>query len=346
MSVYLVYRCYYNAPGERHVRRFEHDSVVDWLRSIWKPISNEDRAYRHAKKLLGGLDVALFGSLFHTIAEEELPPPESLDEVLGGFVNVYVEEEDHGPHHLQVLTEDDDNQVAVYLFDDHFRAAAPGLTDFLLLDGWELPDCGRLAPPAGEGFVYSVDLITESKYNLEDLSGGSRLDGARVPDLCGYVLTRPDEDELDYALRSLRRSLQGVLAAPGGEDAGFLAEIRDHPGEGVHWAAYSDWLEERGRPPAGLHLLEAALRASVPAGADESRRPALDRVKVTPHMAQACKHEGRQVRTSSPGPRDTYTQWIFFDDRWVAAHPTLADGLLRFAARWDVLSADSEEEEE
>jgi hypothetical protein len=34
---------------------------------------------------------------------------------------------------------------------------------------------------------------------------------------------------------------------------------------------------------------------------------------------------------------DYYDQWIFFDDRW-AAHPTLAAGILTFAARWDVLT--------
>ena len=36
-------------------------------------------------------------------------------------------------------------------------------------------------------------------------------------------------------------------------------------------------------------------------------------------------------------PRDTYETWIFFDDRWVAAHPTLAEGMVRFDSRWDVL---------
>jgi hypothetical protein len=103
---------------------------------------------------------------------------------------------------------------------------------------------------------------------------------------------------------------------------------------------YSDWLQERGQPPAGLYLLEAALGAEKFWGARENRNPALDRVKVTAHMAQACKHEGRYTRDTfrGPAPRDSYTQWVYFDDRWVAAHPTLATGILRFAALWDVLS--------
>jgi uncharacterized protein (TIGR02996 family) len=352
MAVHLVYRCYYNAPGERHVRRFECDRVVDWVRSIWKPISDDDRAAGHAKELLGGLHVPPLARLFPAIAEEGLPPPETVGEVVSGLgAHVFVEEEEHGPHHLQMLIDYDDNQVALYLFDDHFRALYPGLTDFLLLEGWELPgtwsDTGLscllatphcVLPGDGEGSVYTLSLFTDCKYNLDDLSGGSRIEGARVPDLCRYVLTHPDEKQLDYELRWIRRTLQEMLATSDGEDAGFLDAIRNEPGERLHWNVYSDWLAERGLPPAGLFLLETALRAATFPGARESRDPALDRVKVTPHMAQACKHEERAACSAPPRSRDSYTQWIYFDDRWIAANPTLATGVLRFAARWDVLT--------
>ena len=55
-------------------------------------------------------------------------------------------------------------------------------------------------------------------------------------------------------------------------------------------------------------------------------------IRVTPHMVQACFHTARW------GKKDLYHQWIFFDDRWAAAHPTLAAGILTFASRWDVLT--------
>ena len=354
MAVYFVYRCHYNAPGERHVRRFEFDTVVDWVRSIWKPIPDNKQAYQYAEDLLGGLDVYMFGRMFIAIAEESLPPPENMEQVMEGFLHLYVQGEDHGPHHLQILTDDDEREMALYIFDDHFRASAPGLTDFLLLDGWELPGTGSDARPArladvrplahagdGEGTLYAFSLFTEDSSNLTDLCGGTRVEGVRVPDLCRYVLTHPDEDALDFGLRSIRENLQEILGSPSREDAGFLAAIRDNPGEQIHWTVYSDWLyERRGRPPAGLHLLEASLRAEKYPEARKNRNPSLDRVKVTPHMAQACKHEGRWP--DSPvlwfTPHDSYAQWIYFDDLWAAANPTLAAGLLRFAARWDVLS--------
>jgi uncharacterized protein (TIGR02996 family) len=347
MAVHFVYRCYYNAPSERHIRRFEFDTVLDWFRSIWKPIPDEKKARQHAEELLGGVAGSMFAHLFVAIAEQELPRPENTDEILEGFQDVYIEEEDHGPHHLEMLTEDG-NQTAVHLLDDHFRGLHPGLTDFLLLDGWELPGDVRPSHPVRDrGTLHALSLFTECKYNLEDLDGPSQVAGVRVPELCRHVLTQPNEKALEYGLRSLRRSLRKLLAAPGGEDAGFRAAIRDHPDEEVHWAVYSDWLQDRGQPPAGLYLLEAALRAAKVGGARKNRDPARDLVKVTPHMAQVCKHEGSWT-PSFPGAgfRESYTQWIFFDDCWAAAHPTLADGILRFASRWDVLSSEAEEEDE
>jgi uncharacterized protein (TIGR02996 family) len=188
--------------------------------------------------------------------------------------------------------------------------------------------------------VYALELMRDCRYHLEDLGGGFQMDGVRVADLCRYVLTHPGEDDLSGGLWLLCCALKEMLAAPGGEDAGFLAAIRDNPGDGLHWGVYSDWLLERGQPPAGLYLLEAALRTDKFGETGKTRKPALDRVKVTPHMAQACKHEERGMDRSPLGrsARDSYTQWIYFDDRWAAANPTIASGLLRFAARWDVLS--------
>src|SRR4030095_11791366 len=101
-----------------------------------------------------------------------------------------------------------------------------------------------------------------------------------------------------------------------------------------------DWLQDRGLPPAGLHLLELALRTKECSIGFESRKPELDLVKVTAHAAQASKHRAwldpREWRQA--GWENYYGQFIFFDDRWAAAHPTLAAGILTFATRWDVLT--------
>jgi uncharacterized protein (TIGR02996 family) len=355
MTVYFVYRCHYGAPSEKHVRRFDHDTVLDWARAVFRQLP-EDQAFDYAEKLLGGLYVFSFESMLRV--DDGYSPrecPRTMKEVGQWFSDAYAQDEANGPHHVQVLTDDDEHEMAVYLFDDHYRAAKPGRADFLLLDGWELPagDSDGEPPkmpktsamkPAGdgEGSLYCVGLFADDSWNLSDgLSTPDRLDGVRLPDLARYLLLHPDEDRIGYPLRMPQAALRRLVEAPAGEDAGFLAAIRDHPAERANWMAYSDWLMEGGLPPAGLHLLDRALRDPVFSGARKNRNPALDLVKVSAHAAQASKHEGRWPEDEpSTGltPSDTFEQFIFFDDRWAAAHPSLAAGILTFASRWDVLS--------
>jgi uncharacterized protein (TIGR02996 family) len=147
-------------------------------------------------------------------------------------------------------------------------------------------------------------------------------------------------DDLDFGLRELRDNLRALLRKRKGAETGFRTAIRKNPGDSTNWAAYSDWLVEHDLPPAGLHLLDQALRAKEFGDARDNRKPKLDCVKVTEHAAQASKHEGRWPDEPFMWftPNDTFAQFIFFDDRWAAAHPTLATGILTFASRWDVLT--------
>jgi uncharacterized protein (TIGR02996 family) len=353
MPVYFVYRSIYGTPSEKHLRRFEYDTVLAWVQGVWKMHDEYEDARRYAERVFGGPDSDLFGYLFHNDGEDTPPQcPRTMAEAKRWFNGMLSEEDAHGPHHLQVLTEWDENQRAAYVFDDHYRAKKPGKTDFLLLDGWELP-AGESAAPLprlprterkgrvpGEGTLYLVCLFSDCKYNLDDLDPPSSLGGLRVPDLARYILLQPGPDDLVFPLNKVRDGLLEVLKKPKGEEAGFLVAIRDHPDDLTSWSAYSDWLEDRDLPPAGLHLLERALRQEKCGFVGANRKPKLDLVKVTPHLAQASKHES--CGTKSPKDKltvtDTFVQFVFFDDRWAAAHPTLATGILTFAARWDVLT--------
>jgi hypothetical protein len=61
-------------------------------------------------------------------------------------------------------------------------------------------------------------------------------------------------------------------------------------------------------------------------------------VQCGEHLAQIGVHSGTWQYIAGPGKTPLFQQWIFFDDLWAAAHPALANGILRFAQRWDVLS--------
>jgi uncharacterized protein (TIGR02996 family) len=348
MAVYFVYRTHAGAPSDKYVWRFEHGSLLDWAKAVWKLHDEREDAERYARKVFGDMPGSPLWGLFRR--HEEYDGPERLrtmaDVKAWFYASIYCEEEAHGAHHIQCLTEWD-IQCAVYVFDDHYRAKKPGKADYLLLDGWELPagDADARTPrlprtietkPRGgaEGTLYFIGTDVDCKYNLEDLSDAYHVADLRLPDLAHYLLVHPDPDGLDFPLYRLRNRLAEVLAKPRGEDAGFLKAIRDHPDDRTSWGVYSDWLADRDRPAAGLHLLERALRAEAGTAGGKKRRANTDMVKVTPNMAQVCKRDDDNSDESD----DWYDQYIFFDDRWAAAHPTLAAGILTFASRWDVLT--------
>jgi hypothetical protein len=350
MAVHFVYRCHYGNPSEKHIRHFEADSALDWFRSIWKPIAETDtppyRAYEHARELLG-TNVYSFSSLFEKIAEHGWPPPKSMRELASRVeASLYVDEMKSGPHHVQVYTDDDDLEMVIYIFDDHYAVANPARAAFLLHDGWQLPDgagpggFGTKEPTRllsrdrkGTGTTYLVFLAFYASDNIDGLSGADRIEGVRLPDLPRHLLTvEANDDEWPREMPDIRRAL---LRPPRGTpviERSWTAMLGALPTDMITWGAYSDWLRDRGDLPAGPYLLERAFRAAPPGHDGRNRQKKYDLIHAGEHIVQACKH----VDTWRRGARN-YHQWIFFDDVWASAHPELANSILRFAARWDVL---------
>ncbi|MCI0461990.1 MAG: hypothetical protein L0Z62_33990 [Gemmataceae bacterium] len=384
MSVYFFYRCPYQAPAGSYLKRFDDDSVLDWFRARWQRLSDTNDHVvleRVAQEL--GCNVYSFFDVFAEVAKQNWPVPTTAQE-LGDCVESAVYN-NHvlcpSPHLLQVDTDNDDVGLAYYFFDDHYLARHGKRAAFLLRGDWRLPaGCGpgrfrvtektlRLKHRGrGEGTTFVVQL--DHVPDMEDLVDGFRIDGVRLPGLMQHLagLTPdPRRGESDEPLL-LPRALLAV-APPGADplERAFLQEIRERPREGGTWDAYSDWLQERGELPAGLHTLKRALtwasrwydaeqagrvkgseailedldsaaRCAEPwvAAIEGSNEPSHSLVQVQEHVAQLCLHF-RHWRTAWR-ERHIYHEWIYFDDLWASAHPDLANSILRYVRRWDVLS--------
>ena len=87
-----------------------------------------------------------------------------------------------------------------------------------------------------------------------------------------------------------------------------------------------------GRLQDGL-TLDSLRRAVGAKHASELRTSLHSLIHVEDHLAQMCLDGSRK-------DEPYFGQWIFFDGLWASAHSDLANAILRFAARWDVLSAD------
>jgi uncharacterized protein (TIGR02996 family) len=379
MAVYFVYRSPYESPSGKRLARFDDDTVLDWFRNHWPVIARGDTSD------LLGFAVYGFGSLFGWDAEEVPPPPET-DEELADLVqqNLYSEGPIlTSPHLITVQTDDDELMVAYYIFDDHYAAQYPARAAFLLHEGWKLPgghadrpfrprEPTRTESPAGKGpgATYWTCEAWEDGCNLEDMGPALRLRGVRVGDLARYLARHKPSDWSGWWL-FLRAQLFADGATRDPLEERFRQALLDDPDDEAAWAAYSDWLQERGFPPAGLLVLERALRAvtrypfrglphavwdAVGKGTVRQAREALEAVFPVPkpgrsyphnhdpakslvhvedHLAQLCVHVGHWEFQG-----DLYQQWVFFDDSWAAAHPDLANSILRYTRCWDMLSPD------
>lgn len=353
MAVHFVYRSHYDNPGCFYTKRFEADSLLGWFQSIWKPVRGDD-AGDHADELLG-THVYSFGNLFEKIDDEEWPVPKSMNAVVERLNEaLYVNEMKGGKNHLQILTDDDELEMAIYLFDDHYAAKHPDRVAFLLRDDWRLPDGmaeGEFKPPPGmprtfpkavkgEGRTYFAHFAAYDGGGLTDLDPGVMagvISGVRVPDLPRFLFALQsgavdlEDEEMHPSVGEVLTGLAPAVRTAKGTEVPLLKAVRANPNDTACWAAYSDWLEENGKPT----LLERILaKCDAPCGAIEgSRNPKKDTVVVQTHVAQVSKHVARFDHMK----QNLYHHLVFFDDLWANAHPHLASSLLRAANRWDIL---------
>jgi uncharacterized protein (TIGR02996 family) len=341
MAVHFVYRCGYVAPRSLYHRRFdEDDSVLDWFRRHWRRLPREE-VWAHVERLLG-VEVAYFGGIFSPLEGELPPPPQSMEDVAASVEGTYHNAVCFEDHCLQVLTDDDEIDMAYLFFDDHFLAEHGGLAAYVIRDDWRLPDGeGESWSPKeqtrpedahgeGPGCLYLARLELHSGEVLCDGFSPAHVGGVRIPDLCRWLmgLEQPDPDSCDYSLLELRRVLLDEDLGETDEERSFLAALRAAPDDDLNWGVYSDWLQEHGLHGAGRRLLERAL-PRVNGGGD----PARNLCQVGDHVAQLFAHAGDEHR---------FDHWFLFDDLWGGAHPVLAEALLRYANRWDVLSTGRE----
>ena len=103
------------------------------------------------------------------------------------------------------------------------------------------------------------------------MEGGYSIPGVRLPGLSQFLAGAGWPFEL--------RLLQSQLLAAErlkAEEAAFVGALIEQPGDEATWGAYSDWLEERAEPWAGLTVLRWALEGAcrVPAWRiDSTSRP-------------------------------------------------------------------------
>ncbi len=260
------------------------------------------------------------------------------------------------PNAIQVFTDDDELDVAYYIFDDAYLSRNQHRGAFLIRDDWELPksfredgkfhsiESRRILQPAGgaEGFVYCAFLCEyNTGGNLEDIAPCLQISGIRLPDLTDFLLSRllPSDKGRDswpgefLLLQHQMKKLSLSSNRPESNKSTLLAALTECTKLPVSLVA--DQIDWSNSTQDNLVFTDS--------GAEDYRdrqskiQPNKSRIQVELHCAQASFHTDSWYNT------DLYNRWILFDDLWAASHPNLANSILAYGNRWNVLSDPGQE---
>jgi len=321
VSVYFVYRSQYQTPILNQLKVFPDASVLEWFQSNWQQLDEN----------LLGFDPYGFDSLNQAIESNELPSPSSIKELQAILEeHLYVENTLLiSEHAIQVLTDDDELDCAYYIFDETYLQSNREKAEFLTLPTFDLPTEFSLSAfnasenvidigPAGtdEGELYFVFAsYYDAGGQLEYLNGAARLPGVRLPQFLDYLSAHTSEP-VDAGWPEEFETLRQVILNTRNSTAAGRSNAAPAPTAPTLTTQEGSSAQE----------LDRILRL-IP-----SDNPAKCRIQTAEHVAQLglCADD-------SPG-FETYCRWIMFDDLFAGANTELANSILRYGNRWDVLS--------
>jgi hypothetical protein len=358
----------------RRIVHFPDETLLAWFHRHWVVAGElpgdrtesdwHDAAHARTEKIFHG---GVYG--FHKIWSAMMDrgsPPANVREMTEWLAGVGYPEGWLGaqPHALQIATDDDELDLAVLMFDDHFAEKHPDRVAYPLREVQALPENVKSRPapflwrgrmrdlrPArrGRGAVYLIFIVIHDTSWLIDLYGAFRIRGLRLPDLADYLRTvapqilTPQEWKESWMppgawpeeLRLLRWT---ALQAGAGADLGKILRAVDKldPHRTVRRIQESRTVEQArtfllGDPSACERDWRAVAKARAAKKSEwvHERRPTF--VQASRHVAQLGFSETSHLPRYESSRHDQNTGWLFFDDLWAASHPDLARSLLWWA---------------
>jgi|GEM_PF-3438400 len=178
MSLTFVYRSPYHNLTGRYIKKFPHDSILDWFQEHWDRRQSQDAPW--LSEILFGQKVYGFGALFDSIEEYNIAMPQTNEE-LGLILEKHIYAEfgpaSFDPNWLHVATNDDEWDLRYNLLDDRLIQEKPELFTFLTHEG-SLPEDVREvdSEPCTYLFVHSPIMGCDSQIWDRVVAKGARLD--------------------------------------------------------------------------------------------------------------------------------------------------------------------------
>lgn len=333
MKIFFAFRSGYE-KASKYIKEFEADSVLDWFQSNWDAFQGE---YGCEENVLG---VHVYG---FPIEDEDLeegqkvPAPKSLAQLKSKIDEyIYSNEIKTSVNCIQVLTDDDEIELAWYVFDEIFKDKYP--EKVAIWDNEYLPheygEIGQLLKGTyveilpkdkDKGCVYYGSSSIYDGANFEYLEGLYKIENIRLPSFLNYLrnneinLKKDNEDScgfnellfFQFVAKQLPNSdFQEILEYLGKIP---LTEFNTIGIEAINDYTLAEVLE-----------LEKA----------ENNLPKNSFIKVSKHC---CEWNTVTLCPLNDELVDTFHNYfVLFDDLWVEKNELLAKNLAQFTKTWEL----------
>lgn len=335
MKIYFVYRAHYNKPNTKHYKELEGKSILSWWQKHWK--ATED-PFQLVCDVFGNYIYGL-APLFEAINNHRVGFPSTMSDLAEAFETfAEVSGIEVGEHYLQAITDNDDLELAYYFFDEVYAEQHPERVAYLLENDWGLPteaNNGTFEPEnelpslvaAGDTYFTCQAFYTPS--NLTDLDTeqlSARLAAPKLTALLSWfdeakpTADWPDELQLLWLLHQNR---------PDATLRDLLEEIMAHSQElgDLLISGEAPRIEKASDETYALGQVNDWRLRWAKEGTERPR----SRLQYSRHLIQMS------LFVESEEEDFLYHHWIFFDASWASENPHLANSILRYAQRWDVL---------
>ncbi len=321
MKIYFAYRSGY-IYNNRHVRTFEAASVLDWFVGNWELLCSQE-----AKAIENFLGAHPYGLPVTNYQEQKsVEAPRNLRDLKDKLENfVYSNQVLVKKNCVQVFTDDDEIELAWYVFDEIYAAQNPENLSLWLYDDLPTefvaePDTeilpAKIVPlhGAARGHTYYLSSMIYDSSHLSDLEGAYLIEGVSVPDLVDFLRTHElatTTNRLSYGLHEIRFLQQLCKILPNSDQEQIFNELARFP---------STSLDEIPNEEIA-NLTPEQIKAS-------------QMTDSATHLSQANLSEHFVELWSCNG--DFFSYLVIFDDFWLHKNRDLGRSLNRFCKTWKI----------
>ncbi len=293
MPITFVYRSPYQNLTGRYIKKFPHESLLEWFQEHWDRREPSDEPW--LSEILLGQNVYGFGALFDAIEEHKIPVPKTNEE-LGAILKQHIYAEggpaSFSPRWLHVATDDDEWELRYNFLDDRYIEQKPEVFAFLTHEGSLPSDVAEVeSEPCTYLFVHSPVASCDSQRWDRVIAKGARLDDVEAI-IDAYAVDSPPREHPCWEADEVRELLIAKKA------------------DGLSWP----------------QLLEEIAEIDYSYARKENR----SQIECSEHICQ-LHHHAWDWAIGDRDPIPIYFQVVVFDDIWAASHPFMLESMQCYA---------------